>query len=323
MKRILDLAKEIGVPYEQLLAWCRKAGHDYSGPEDIIEPGHVGKIRSAFARASPRKAEPEPDDPFSHWVNDTDLDLDGLPQDLDELEALERSLFKTPPVSPKSPARTDRTPLKSILTQYGIEGKSTLKKLRKLLPEHVARLFNHETLVKEHEALLKEALEEKVVFCCNDPTCRKLLIERYGDTGLFETSRSAVCRLCGGTAARRALEEMAAVCARAGVSRILVVGGSPPSHKELKKLKPPGLEFKLVEGTLSRDKQRAVADLKWCDVAVIWAGTILSHGVSTPYMKGRKPGSAPVVVASRRSVEALCEAVVQHLLKRGDSPGTD
>jgi hypothetical protein len=323
MKRILDLAKEIGVPYEHLLAWCRKAGHDYGEPEDVVNPDHVKKIRSAFARTGPRKAEPEVEDPFDHWVNDGDLDLDDIPKDLDELEALERTLFKTPPVSPKGPVKTDRTPLKSILSHYGIEGKGVLKRLRKLLPEHVARLFNHETLGKEHEALLREALEEKVVLCCSDAKCRKLLAERHGDAALFETSRSAACRLCKGTAARRALEEMAAVCARAGITRILVVGGSPPSHKELKSLNPPGLEFKLVEGTLSRDKQRASADLKWCDVAVIWAGTILSHGVSTPYTKGRKPGSTPVVVASRRSVEALCEAVVQHVLKRGDAPGTD
>jgi hypothetical protein len=103
---------------------------------------------------------------------------------------------------------------------------------------------------------------------------------------------------------------MAEACQQAGIHRILVVGGAPSSHKELKNLQPDNLEFKLIPGDLSRDRQRAVADLGWCDLAVIWAGTILGHDVSNQYHKAKKQD---LVVVNRRSVEALCEAVVRRI----------
>lgn len=106
---------------------------------------------------------------------------------------------------------------------------------------------------------------------------------------------------------------MAEACRTAGISRILVVGGAPSSHKELRNNTPEGIEFKLIEGDVSRDKQRAAADMKWCDLAVIWAGTILGHDVSQNYSKGRKDALPRLIVVKRRSVEALCKMVVQRL----------
>ena len=111
---------------------------------------------------------------------------------------------------------------------------------------------------------------------------------------------------------------MAQACREAGISRILIVGGAPASHKELNRNIPSGLELRLVEGDVNRDRQRAAADLKWCHVVVIWAGTILGHDVSNQYVNARVSNLSPVVWVRRRSIEALCDAVVQHIRQKGD-----
>ena len=154
-------------------------------------------------------------------------------------------------------------PLKDLLSSLGIENRTALKKIRKLLPEHVSRLFSREDLSEDQAAALKTAIEEKVGLCCGDPVCRSLLEDRFGKKAIFPTRLPAACRLCGGSAIHRGMELLASACEKEAIRRILVVGGSPASHNELNEHRPVGLEFRLVEGDINRDKQRAAADLKW------------------------------------------------------------
>jgi hypothetical protein len=315
--RILGLAKELGIPYERLLAWCHDAGLDYRRPEDVVEPEHAAMARSMFLTPSGREdgasASGPEEDLWEAWVEDEDLDASGFPRTLEELDAIERELFKGKPAARAERSREQRIPLESLLGAYGIEDKAVIKKIRRLLPEHISRLFNHENLPEAQAARLREAIEDRIALCCGHASCRELLEKRHGEKNVVLTREASACRLCSGSASKRALQEMALVCAEAGIRRILVVGGAPSSHNELKNNPPPGLEFRLVEGDVSRGKQRASADLKWCDVALIWAGTILGHEVSQNYMRGKSPGGAPVLVVHRRSVEALARAVVHHV----------
>jgi hypothetical protein len=313
--RILGLAKELGIPYERLLDWCRDAGLEYRNPDDEMDSEHAGRARAAFLPSRSRKEGPyrTGDEDLEAWMDDADLDTEEFPQTLEELEAIERSIHHEKPIARSKKAREDRIPLTSLLKKYGIEEKSTAKKIRKMLPEDISRLFNHEDLTDDQAGRLQDALENRVPLCCGHSSCREMLEKWFGAKKLILTREATACRLCGGSSTRRALEEMARVCGEANVHRILVVGGAPSSHNELKNSRPDTLEFRLVEGDVSRDKQRAAADLKWCDVAVIWAGTILGHEVSQNYMRGRPPGGAPVLVIKRRSVEALADAVVHHL----------
>lgn len=302
------MAKELGVPYERLLHWCREAGMPYHSPDEEVEPAHVQQLRSAFIGKSSKE------DPAIDWLGDADLDEEGLPQTLEELEELERSIFKAGPSSAAAKkSRDPRIPLMELLEKYGLEEKGILKKVRRLLPEDISRLFNHESLAEQQADLLRKSIEERIHLCCGHSDCRNLLLNRHGEKKVVFTKEPSACRICRGSAIRRGLEQMAEACGKAGIHRILVVGGAPASHKELKNNAPEGIEFKLIEGDVSRDKQRAAADMKWCDLAIIWAGTILGHGVSQNYAKGRKEDSPHVLVVKRRSVEALCKVVVQRL----------
>jgi hypothetical protein len=284
-----------------------------------VDPAEAERIRRIFAASGVRKDDDSAsfEDRFEHVMEDSDLDLSAFPQTLEELEALERSIIKDPSLPGKRKAKADRIPLRDILSHFGITGKSTLKRLRKLLPEHIARLFNHESLVEEQAASLREVLERKVPLCCAHPTCQALLRARpEGQAGQIRTDVPGHCRICRGSTARRSLEEMSFSCAEAGVKRVLVLGGAPATHTELKNLAPAELELRLIEGDVTRDRQRAAADIKWCDIVVLWAGTILGHEVSKQYLKGKKGGEKPVIIAKRRSVEALCAEVIAFLERR-------
>ena len=59
------------------------------------------------------------------------------------------------------------------------------------------------------------------------------------------------CTRCGGSNNQRAVDEMLAACARAGVTKIVFVGGSPSVRAELNDLLGGRLELRLVEGTRS------------------------------------------------------------------------
>ncbi|MBU0755455.1 MAG: hypothetical protein KJ645_09980 [Planctomycetes bacterium] len=308
---LLDLAKELGLPYERLIHWCRKVGYGFKSPVEELSPADVVRIREIYSKTAPAdESEKWDEDQFEAVMEDVDLDLEGLPQNLEELESIEKTLLGLTQKKEKSRVAKDRIPLQKILRDYGLSGKTALKKVRKELPEDIARLFNHQSLTEEQAAVLNQALAEKISLCCDHPTCRYLLTERHGKDNLISTSNQIHCRLCKGSTSRRSMEELAGHCVKAGVKHILVLGGAPASHKELNQLTPSSLEFRLIAGDIARDKQRAFADLNWCDLVVLWAGTILDHSVSNQYLKGGKTGSLPVVVAKRRSVEALCAAVI-------------
>jgi len=126
--------------------------------------------------------------------------------------------------------------------------------------------------------------------------------------------RPDACRHCGGSRTARALQELRAACTTAGVRRLAVVGGSPDIRRELAALNGQ-LELRLVDGTERRTRTQADRDLAWADLVVVCGATELAHKVSTLYTGAKT--STPVVSASRRGIEAIAGAVVEHLAQQG------
>ncbi|MCC7363069.1 MAG: hypothetical protein IT303_01760 [Dehalococcoidia bacterium] len=122
------------------------------------------------------------------------------------------------------------------------------------------------------------------------------------------------CEVCRGSNNRRAAQAMIAACAARGVRRLLVLGGSGSTLRELASLlADSAIELRVVDG-LERtpNKKDAIADLEWADLMVVWASTPLPHRVSVSYTDERPPRLWSLTVA-RRGVEALCTEVVRHL----------
>jgi hypothetical protein len=95
--------------------------------------------------------------------------------------------------------------------------------------------------------------------------------------------------------------------------RVVVVGGSPGTHDELRSLVAGGLELRLVAGTERRTSRDAKADLAWADLVVVWGGTELDHKVSKLYARGR---GDHVVTCSRRGIAAMAATMVEAARRR-------
>lgn len=113
------------------------------------------------------------------------------------------------------------------------------------------------------------------------------------------------CDVCGGSSIQAAAQRFAQACQRAGVTRVLLVGGSPTYHDTLQRLGPSlgNVKLKLIRGDGARDRQRAGQDLAGAEVAFIWASTVLDHRVGELY-RGPKVHTLPVRGIGRMLTEA-------------------
>lgn len=156
-----------------------------------------------------------------------------------------------------------------------------------------------------------DVLAEHVVLACSG--CRDLAVP--GDGQVRVETDAANCAICGGSNNRRAAETMIAACERAGLRRLLVVGGTGATHRELETLvQGSSVELRLIDGVQrTPNKRDALADVTWADLVVVWASTPLPHKVSTSYTAQTRDRAIRTITVSRRGVSALCEEVTKSI----------
>lgn len=155
----------------------------------------------------------------------------------------------------------------------------------------------------------REALWAGVTPVCANPAC--LAAAGNPAKPIVRTVRDR-CSICGGSNTRRAGREMVEACGRAGIERILLLGGSGNAHAELRALTADTpIEWRIIDGRNDRPtKRQALPDLAWAQLLLVWASTELPHRVSRVYTEDR-PAALPLITVARRGVEALCQAVKQ------------
>ena len=156
-------------------------------------------------------------------------------------------------------------------------------------------------------------LGSRLVRACSRPEC-SAAAPRMPLRGrrLVGTLTRAACDVCGGSNNQSAATGLMAAAERAGLTRVLVVGGTPVLHRELAAL-APSLSFRFVDGNQGQHtKKGAIGDLQWAEVAVIWANTPLPHRVSTPY-KDECPADLPMITVRTRGLEGFCSELTRLL----------
>jgi hypothetical protein len=118
------------------------------------------------------------------------------------------------------------------------------------------------------------------------------------------------CSNCVGSSNRRAVDDMVAACRRAGLARIVFVGGSPSSRNELAALVDGRLELRLVDGTRSPNRAAAQRDIAWADLIVVLGGTQLAHKVSLLYTRD-SDARRKLITTSRRGIEAIADEITR------------
>jgi hypothetical protein len=125
--------------------------------------------------------------------------------------------------------------------------------------------------------------------------------------------RPEACANCGGSRNARALEELCAACRKGRIRRLVVVGGSSDIRRGLAAIDGQP-QLRLVDGTERRTRSQADGDLAWADLVVVCGASELAHKVSRLYTTAKT--STPVVTSSRRGLEAIVGAVVDHVERR-------
>lgn len=195
----------------------------------------------------------------------------------------------------------------AFLSSLGLNGDAAVR-ARRLMEEEG---LTNPRKVRISEAKLERAraaIDRGIARLCHDCAAR-------GDTTGRHVVQvpEAACSVCGGSRHDRALEDVRAACRRAGIRRLVVVGGSPDVRRELRQLEGD-LELRLVDGTARRTGAEADRDLDWADLVVVLGSSELAHKVSTLYTK-RGTGT-PVITASRRGIGAIAQEIVDHVARR-------
>ena len=204
-------------------------------------------------------------------------------------------------------------PLARVLKDYGITSPSAQDAARNALVKAgtISGRPNRVNISDEKVGPARSALEAAFLWHCGNGDCRREASSSSVPTLLVGQQS---CAICGGSGDRKALKRLAKAANRAGVTRILVVGGTENKWREIRAGSPDGLEWRFVDGVKARDDRYFRNHRRWADLRVVWGSTPLDHRVSNqfgPAMGGR------VVTLSRRGIAALVDAVVRHIEGQG------
>lgn len=155
----------------------------------------------------------------------------------------------------------------------------------------------------------KGALHEAWALHCASPECTSAA-QRSGKRQVL-ASQKQHCGHCHGSENARAADDLV----RAGVHRLVVVGGTPATREELERLLGERIELRLVDGTHHRAPDRARADLDWADRVLLWGATELHHKVSKQYADVSAT-KHKVVHIPRRGIAQLLSAAVESVRRR-------
>ena len=198
----------------------------------------------------------------------------------------------------------------ALLAEAGFDTPASRKRAREELERAgLTRAGKTGIAAAKREPALK-LLRERLACVCSKE-CAALL---DGDRAPVVASGRS-CEVCEGSNNRRAGLAAGAALARGGVSRVLVLGGTPKLRQELERSLPDvNLEF--VDGMRSHTQKEALANMKRVQMVVVWGSTPLKHAVSELYT--REPlKHLRVVTTSKRGVEALCREIERNMTGGG------
>ena len=118
------------------------------------------------------------------------------------------------------------------------------------------------------------------------------------------------CDVCGGSDIRRAVKRFQDAALLSGLGRIVIVGGSPQYHRQLRALlTDPRITLNLIPGDRRRTSRQVAADEAGADLVIVWGATLLDHSLSQLY--GRHGGR--VITIPHRGIARMLERAAEAL----------
>lgn len=207
-------------------------------------------------------------------------------------------------------------PIARLLTEAGFASPEAQAQARALLEAHGLTNPRKQQIAAAKVTRARALFAEQLRATCGDAGCLRLAAARWPERAPVLVSPAA-CAVCGGSSQRRATNMLVEAIARAGVSRLLLLGGTPPQHTALRDLlAETALSLRTVDGMgRAHSATEAARQLEWAQLMVIWASTPLHHKISTAYTS-QAPPDLPVITVARRGLESLCRGIAEALEQR-------
>ncbi|MEZ4474598.1 MAG: hypothetical protein R3F60_28190 [bacterium] len=182
--------------------------------------------------------------------------------------------------------------------------------LRALLADREGALGLIRAIRQVDAAALTKMISGRVARICAHPLCDE--IARLDDRLRVRVDDAARCEVCQDSADRRWFARLVRECARAGVRRLLVIGGTDATQRVLRELSQgQPLDLRLVADAEPAPAARVRGRVEGCDVLVLWSATLVDEAQSAPYATAAEAEGRPVVrvLGDRGTVAGLARAV--------------
>lgn len=153
----------------------------------------------------------------------------------------------------------------------------------------------------------RRVLRDALAPVCGSPVCVAAAARERPGAAPLEVPAAACC-ICEGSEQRRGATRLGRVAARRARTRLVVVGGSPETRRQLTELVTAPVELRLVDGVGRMTADVARAHLAWADLVLIWGSTELDHKVSQHFSS-----AANAITVAKRGVASLLEAAAARL----------
>ena len=207
-------------------------------------------------------------------------------------------------------------PISTLLNDVGLRSPEAQAQGRALLEAHGLTRAGKKNLTLAKVERARAVLAGELRRVCGNADCDQLAAARWPDKVPILVE-PASCDICGGSSQRRAARLLAEALHQAGITRLLLLGGTPPQHTTLRDLfAGDPLELRLIDGSArAHSAGEATQQLAWAQLLVVWASTPLHHKVSVVYTSQVLPG-LPVITVARRGVESLCRGIAEQISRR-------
>jgi len=198
-------------------------------------------------------------------------------------------------------------PITDLLLELGFRSEEAQRTGRAAL--EAAKLTNprKKNLAVPKREAAAAAIVAGVARCCGSDDCRAALIGEARPVAIVDR---AACEICEGGRTAPAVRELGRALVRAGKRELLLLGGVPGAHDELRRgLDGSGVELRVVDGTTTRPLAQARAWADAADLIVVWATTPLDHRVSLQFTRPEYRGKT--ITVSRRGAGALARDITR------------
>lgn len=165
---------------------------------------------------------------------------------------------------------------------------------------------------------IQRMVQGRMAKVCGHPQCN--LMAQNDDRVRVRVAEQD-CEVCGGDRDQRWFARLVRECGRAGVRRLLVIGGSTATQKALRELSQgQPVDLRLVDAEDDVHPARVRGRVEGCDVLVLWSQHVVPAPVSVAYQTAAQTEGRPVVTVLggvcgvTRFSRAICNRLARNLI---------